>query len=78
MSGGAPSNAYQLRNSGQAAASDAVVAETAPLIGVDDLVGGTDCQHPNNSGHDDIASAFAAVIDVASIVGPPATGLSSA
>ena len=62
----------------QAAASDAVVAETAPLIGVDDLVGGTDCLHPNNSGHDDIAAAFAAVIDVASIVGPPATGPPSA
>jgi lysophospholipase L1-like esterase len=62
----------------QATAVDAVVAETAPLIGVDDLVGGTDCLHPNNSGHDDIASAFAQVIDVSSVVGPPGKGHTSA
>jgi hypothetical protein len=30
---------------GAAAAHNAVVAETAPLIGVEDLVGGTDCLH---------------------------------
>ena len=62
----------------QATAVDAVVAETAPLIGVDDLVGGTDCLHPNNSGHDDIASAFAEVIDIAGVVGPPGKGHTSA
>lgn len=62
----------------QAAAYGAVVAETASLIGVDDLVGGTDCLHPDNSGHDDIAAAFAAVIDVAGVVGPPAQDRASA
>jgi lysophospholipase L1-like esterase len=56
-----------------AAAHDAVVAETAPLIGVEDLVGGTDCLHPDNSGHDDIADAFAAVIDIPEVAGPPAS-----
>jgi lysophospholipase L1-like esterase len=54
-----------------AAAQGAVVAETAPLIGVDDLVGGTDCLHPDNSGHDDIADAFAAVIDIPEVTGTP-------
>jgi lysophospholipase L1-like esterase len=56
-----------------AAAHGAVVAETAPLIGVEDLVGGTDCLHPDNSGHDDIAGAFAAVIDIPEVTGPPAS-----
>jgi lysophospholipase L1-like esterase len=42
----------------QAETFDAVVVETAPVIGVDDLVGGTDCLHPDNSGHDDIARRF--------------------
>jgi lysophospholipase L1-like esterase len=41
-----------------AAAHGAVVAETAPVIGVEDLVGGTDCLHPDNSGHEHIAGAF--------------------
>jgi lysophospholipase L1-like esterase len=56
-----------------AAASGAVVAETAPVIDVEDLVGGTDCLHPDNSGHDDIADAFAAVIDIPEVTGPPAS-----
>jgi lysophospholipase L1-like esterase len=59
----------------QAAAHGAVVAETGPLIGAQDLVG--DCLHPNNSGHDDIAGAFAAVIDIPEITGPPALDLAS-
>jgi lysophospholipase L1-like esterase len=54
-----------------AAAHGAVVAETAALIGPEDLVGGTDCLHPDNSGHADIAAAFAAVIDADRVVGPP-------
>jgi lysophospholipase L1-like esterase len=60
-----------------AAAHGAVVAETAPLIGVEDLVGGADCLHPDNSGHDDIADAFAAVIDIPEVIGPPGPDLSS-
>jgi len=55
----------------RAAAYDVVVAETAPLIGLDDLVGGTDCLHPDDSGHADIAAAFVAAIDVGAVVGPP-------
>jgi len=54
-----------------AAAHGAVVAETAALIGPEDLVGGTDCLHPDNSGHADIAAAFAAVIDLDRVTGPP-------
>jgi lysophospholipase L1-like esterase len=54
-----------------AEAHGAVVAETAALIGPEDLVGGTDCLHPDNSGHADIAAAFAAVIDADRVVGPP-------
>ena len=56
-----------------AALHGAVVAETAPVIDLDDLVGGTDCLHPDNSGHDDIADAFAAVIDIPEVTGPPAS-----
>jgi lysophospholipase L1-like esterase len=54
----------------QAAAVGAAVAETGPLIGVSDLTG--DCLHPDNSGHEKIADAFQTVLDVDSIVGPPA------
>ena len=54
-----------------AAAYGAVVVETAPVIGPEDLVGGTDCLHPDDSGHADIAGAFAAVDDSGSILGPP-------
>jgi len=57
-----------------AAAHDAVVVETAPVIQNTDLVGGTDCLHPNNSGHHDIADAFANAIDVSAVVGPPGHG----
>jgi lysophospholipase L1-like esterase len=55
----------------QAAAFGAVVAETGDLIGEKDLFG--DCLHPDNSGHDDIAGAFAAVIDIPEVTGPPAS-----
>jgi hypothetical protein len=54
-----------------AEAHGAVVAETSALIGPEDLVGGTDCHHPDKSGHADIAAAFAAVIDADRVVGPP-------
>ena len=54
----------------QAAAHGAVVAETGPVIGPNDLVGGRDCLHPDNSGHQDIADAFAAVIDTKAITTP--------
>jgi len=49
---------------------DAVVAETGPLIDLHDLVGGHDCLHPDASGHDDIATAFDAVIDAAEVIQP--------
>ena len=54
----------------QAAAHDAVVAETGPEIDADDLVGGRDCLHPNTSGHDNIAAAFDAVIDASEVIRP--------
>ena len=54
----------------QAAAHDAVVADTGPLIDVHDLVGGRDCLHPDTSGHDDIAAAFNAVIDAEEVIRP--------
>ena len=46
------------------------VAETAPLVGTEDLVGGTDCLHPDDSGHADVVAAFAAVIDADAVVRP--------
>jgi lysophospholipase L1-like esterase len=55
----------------RAAQYGAEVAETAPVIGIEDLVGGTDCLHPDNSGHADIAAAFADVVDVHAVIGPP-------
>ena len=54
-----------------AAAYGATVAETAPLITTEDLVGGADCLHPDDSGHQDIADAFVAVLDVRAVVGGP-------
>jgi len=50
------------------------VAEPGPLT-EDELVG--DCLHPNNSGHEHIADAFADVIDIPEVTGPPALDLSS-
>lgn len=44
-----------------AAQGGAAVAETYGLVGPSDLVGGTDCLHPVDSGHQIIADAFAAV-----------------
>jgi lysophospholipase L1-like esterase len=55
---------------GQAAAHNAVVAETGPLIDIHDLVGGRDCLHPNTSGHDNIGAAFDAVIDASQVIRP--------
>ena len=55
---------------GQAAAHDAVVAETGPVIQVHDLVGGRDCLHPDTSGHDDIAAAFDVEIDATEVIRP--------
>jgi lysophospholipase L1-like esterase len=54
-----------------AAAHDAVVAETEPVIENADLVGGADCLHPNTAGHQDIAGVFADVIDAEAVIGPP-------
>jgi lysophospholipase L1-like esterase len=59
-----------IRQSAAAARHDAVVAETAAVIGVEDLVGGEDCLHPDDSGHADIARAFAEVV-AAEVIGPP-------
>jgi lysophospholipase L1-like esterase len=44
------------------AASGVLVADTYGLLGPGDLVGGTDCLHPNDAGHRKIAEAFAAVL----------------
>lgn len=48
----------------------ATVVETAPVIGAEDLVGGTDCLHPDTSGHADIAAAFAGAVDVRAVACP--------
>jgi lysophospholipase L1-like esterase len=53
-----------------AARHGAVVVETAAVVGPDDLVGGTDCLHPDDSGHADIAAAFAEAV-AAEVIGPP-------
>jgi lysophospholipase L1-like esterase len=39
-----------------------LVADTYGLLGSGDLVGGTDCLHPNDAGHQRIAEAFAAAL----------------
>jgi lysophospholipase L1-like esterase len=41
---------------------DAVPVATSGLIGTDDLVGGSDCLHPDDSGHQKIAEAFGATV----------------
>ncbi len=43
-----------------AARAGAGIAETYGLLGTDDLVGGTNCLHPDDSGYRIIADAFAA------------------
>jgi lysophospholipase L1-like esterase len=53
-----------------AARHGALVAETLRIIGTEDLVGGPDCLHPDDSGHADIAAAFAAAV-TADVGGPP-------
>jgi lysophospholipase L1-like esterase len=45
-----------------AARADVAVAETFGLLGPDDLVGGEDCLHANDSGYMKIADAFAEVL----------------
>lgn len=40
----------------------AVVAETFGALDVDDLVGGEDCLHPDDSGHAKVAGAFAGAL----------------
>jgi lysophospholipase L1-like esterase len=45
-----------------ASGTGAIVAEAYGLLGAEDLVGGTDCLHPNDAGHQRIADAFAAAI----------------
>jgi lysophospholipase L1-like esterase len=44
------------------AANGVLVADTYGLLGPGDLVGGTDCLHPNDAGHQKIAEAFAAAL----------------
>jgi lysophospholipase L1-like esterase len=44
------------------AANGVLVVDTYGLLGPGDLVGGTDCLHPNDAGHQKIAEAFAAVL----------------
>jgi lysophospholipase L1-like esterase len=45
-----------------AASHGVLVAETYGQLGPDDLVGGTDCLHPNDAGYQRITEAFAAVL----------------
>jgi lysophospholipase L1-like esterase len=45
-----------------AAGTNVLVAEAYGEVGADDLVGGEDCLHPNDDGHQKIATAFASVI----------------
>jgi lysophospholipase L1-like esterase len=45
-----------------AAAQDVLVAETYGTLGPGDLVGGTDCLHPNDAGYQLITEAFAAAL----------------
>jgi lysophospholipase L1-like esterase len=44
------------------AGNGVLVADTYGLLGPGDLVGGTDCLHPNDAGHQKIAEAFAAAL----------------
>jgi lysophospholipase L1-like esterase len=44
------------------AAHSVLVAETYGTLGPDDLVGGSDCLHPNDAGYQIIAEAFAAAL----------------
>jgi len=45
-----------------AAAYDAEVAEVFGQLGADDFVGGQDCLHPTDSGHDKVTAAFLSVL----------------
>ena len=42
---------------------DADVAEVFGQLGAGDFVGGTDCLHPSNTGHDKVTEAFRAAVD---------------
>lgn len=42
--------------------ADALVADTFGMLGVNDLIGGIDCLHANDSGYEKIASAFMTVL----------------
>jgi lysophospholipase L1-like esterase len=46
------------------AANRVDVAETHGLLGPPELVGGEDCLHPDDAGHERIAAAFAAALDL--------------
>jgi len=60
-----------------AAGTNVLVAEAHGEVGAADLVGGEDCLHPNDDGHQKIADAFASMITT---TGPatPVAGLASA
>jgi lysophospholipase L1-like esterase len=45
-----------------AAANGVLVAETYGQLGPDELVGGSDCLHPNDAGYQRITEAFAGVL----------------
>jgi lysophospholipase L1-like esterase len=46
-----------------AARYNADVAEVFGRLGADDFVGGADCLHPTNTGHDKVTEAFQAAVD---------------
>jgi lysophospholipase L1-like esterase len=54
---------------GVAAKNDVLVADTYGALSTDDLVGGSDCLHPDASGHAIIADVFAETLGV-----PPGSG----
>jgi lysophospholipase L1-like esterase len=47
---------------GISAANGVAVADTYGKLAAENLVGGTDCLHPNDSGHQIIADLFAAAL----------------
>lgn len=52
------------------AANGVAVADTYGKLAAENLVGGTDCLHPNDSGHQIIADLFAAALAGAGSQGP--------
>lgn len=68
LEGGAPQLAFGLNDLIRviAASNGALVAEASfGLLGASDLIGGSDCRHPNDSGHAKIAAAFEEAFDAA-------------